>query len=383
MGAAIRAATEGLTDELTSELARYQDLRVIAYQSTLQWKGKEHDVREVGRNLRVRFLVKGSVRKAARTIKIAINVIDTLNGMQLWGEQYCRELKADSIIALQEEIARQVAGRIGSLYGIIPQTLSREARKKPPESLETYEAFLRFYHHATILSPQTFSETLSVLEQAVTRDPESGFAWGLLAFLYGHSYSLQLAPMESPLEHALVAAQKGAALEPENQITRAALAHVHFFRNERELFLPEAETALALNPNAPAIIGFLGWLLALYGEWERGLAILRKGMELNPHYPGWFHIAPYFYHFLQERYEEAYHEARTFQMPQLFWDPLLRAAALSRLGRDQEAAQAMAELLQLRPDFSTRARFLISCYVKFDSLIDAILDGLRQAGLKT
>lgn len=219
---------DGLAEELTSELARYQDLRVIAHQSTLHWKGKEHDVREVGRDLRVRFLVKGSVRKAARTIKIAIHIIDTLNGLQLWGEQYCREPKADGLIALQEEIARQVVARIGSQYGIIPQTLSRESRKKPPESLETYEAFLRFYHHVTIMSPQTFSETLSALEQAVTRDSESGLAWSLLAFLYGQSYSLQLSPMESPLEAALAVAQKGAALEPENQTTRAALAHMHF-----------------------------------------------------------------------------------------------------------------------------------------------------------
>jgi adenylate cyclase len=121
----------------------------------------------------------------------------------------------------------------------------------------------------------------------------------------------------------------GAALEPENQITRTALAHVHFFRNKRELFLSEAETALALNPNAAGLIGFLGWLLALYGEWERGLAILDKGIALNPHYPGLFHMAPYFYLFLQERCEEAYQEALAFQMPQLFWDPLLRAAALA------------------------------------------------------
>jgi len=375
--------TEGLAEELTSELARYQDLRVIAYQSTLHWKGKEHDVREVGRDLRVRFLVQGSIRKAARSVKIAIHVIDTRNGLQLWGEQYYRELKADSLISLQEEIAGQVVARIGSIYGIIPQTLSRESRKKPPESLETYEAFLRFYHHATILSPQTFAETLSVVEQAVRREPESGFAWSLLAFLYAQSYSLQLAPMESPLERALVAAQRGAALEPENQITRAALAHVYFFRNERELFLPEAETALALNPNAPAIIGFLGWLLALYGEWERGLAIQRKGMELNPHYPGWFQLAPYFFQFLQERYEEAYHEARAFQMPQLFWDPLLRAAALGRLGREQEGARALAELLQLRPDFPAAGPFLIGCYAKFPYLVDGLLEGLRQAGLQT
>jgi adenylate cyclase len=373
---------DGLAEELTSELARYQELRVIAYQSTFRWKGKEHDVREVGRDLGVRFLVEGSVRKAARTVKIAIHVIDALNGLQLWGEQYRRELKANSLIALQEEIARQVVAKIGSQYGVIPRTLSRESRLKPPESLETYEAFLRFYHHVTVMTPQTFAETLEVLEQAVQREPSSGFAWSLLAFLYGQSYSLQLANLESPLEQALAAAQKGAALEPENQMTRAALAHMYFFRNERELFLSEAETALALNPNAPVPIGFLGWLLALYGEWERGLAILKKGMELNPHYPGWFHMAPYFYLYLQQSFEEAYQEAQQFHMPQLFWDPLLRAAALGRLEREPEAAQAVGELLQLRPDFSTRGRFLISCYVKLDYLTDAFIEGLRQAGLK-
>jgi adenylate cyclase len=315
-------------------------------------------------------------------VKLDLHLVDTQNGQRVWGEQYCRELKADNLIALQEEIARQVAARLGSLYGIILQTLSRESRRKPPESLETYEAFLRFYHHATVMTPQTFAETLSVLEQAVRREPESGFAWSLLAFLYGQSYSLQLFPMDSPLEQALAAAQKGAALEPGNQIARAALAHVHFFRNERELFLREAETALALNPNAPGIIGFLGWLLALYGEWDRGLAFLQKGKELNPHYPGWFHLAPCLYLYLQERYEAAYQEALAFQMPQLFWDPLLRGAALGRLGREPEGTRALAELLHLRPDFPAAGPFLMSCYVKFPHLIDGLLDGLRLAGLK-
>jgi adenylate cyclase len=374
--------TDGLAEELTSELARYQDLKVIAYQSTLHWKGKGHDVREVGRDLGVRFLVEGSVRKAAKTVKIAIHLIDALNGQSLWGEQYCRELKADTLIALQEEIARQVVARMGDLYGVIPQTLSRESRKKPPEALETYEAILRFYHHITIMSPQTFAESLMALEQAVDRDPESGLAWSLLAFLCTESYSLQLGPMDSPLERAWLAAHKGTVQEPENQVVRAAQAHVHFFRNERELFLSEAEAALALNPNAPVPIAFLGWLLALYGEWERGLAILKKGMELNPHYPGWLHMAPFFNLYLQERYEEADQEARAFQMPQLFWDPLLRAAALGKLGKKPEANLAVQELLRLRPNFVTDGHFLMSCYVKFPRLFDALLDGLRQAGLK-
>jgi adenylate cyclase len=372
---------DGLAEELTSELARFQDLRVIAFQSTLRYKANQPDARVVGRDLGVRFLVQGSVRKAARSIKIGILLIDTLSGRQIWGEQYRREQRANTLIALQEEIARRVAVKVGSEYGIIPQTLSRESRRKPPDSLETYEAFLRFYHHVTVMTPQTFAEALPALEQAVEEDRESGLAWSLLAFLYGQSYSLQLSPMESPLEKALGAAQKGAALEPDNQTTRAALAHVHFFRNEREAFMAEAETALSLNPNAAAMIGFLGWLLALYGEWERGLAILKKGMDLNPFFPGWFHMAPYFNFYRLGMYREALLEAQAFQMPQFFWDALLRAAALGQLEREQEGAQALEELFHNFPNFPSAAPFLISCYVKLPSLVEALLDGLRLAGL--
>lgn len=374
--------TEGLAEELTSELARYQDLRVIAYHSTRQWKGKPIDSRAVGRDLGARFLVEGSIRKDAKTVKIDLHVVDTQNGQRVWGKQYCRELKAESLIALQEEIARRVAARLGDLYGVILHTLSRESRRKPPEALETYEALLRYHHHIAEISPETYPVALGLLEQAVQREPESGLAWSFLSFLYGENYALQLAPMKSPLAEAQAAAQRGAALEPENQITRAALAHVYFFRNERALFLSEAEAALALNPNAPAPIGYLGWLLALYGEWEEGLAILEKGMKLNPHFPGWFRMAPFFYYFLQNMCEEAYQEALAFQMPQLFWDPLLRAAVLGRLERKKEGAQAVAELLHLKPDFVAAGRFLISCFAKFPYLINGLLDGLRKAGLK-
>jgi adenylate cyclase len=375
--------TEGLAEELTSELARYQELRVIAYHSTRRWKGMKIDPRAAGEDLGVRFLVEGSIRKDAKTVKIDLHVVDTQNGMRVWGEQYQSELKATTLIALQENIARQVAAKIGSEYGIIPQTLFKESRNKPPESLETYEAFLRHYYYVTVLTPEAFIHTFRVLEEAVAREPESGLSWSLLADLYCHNYTLQLFPLETPLERALDFAKKGVFLEPLNQLGRVVLTTCYFHSHEKELFLQEAEKAMALNPNSPAIIGYIGWLLALCGEWERGLDILQQGIRLNPHYPGWFHLAPYLNLYRQERYVEAYREAQQFQMPQLFWDPLMRAAALGRLGREQEGAQALAELIHLRPDFPAAAPFLISCYAKFPYLIKSLLEGLRLAGLKT
>jgi len=373
---------DGLAEEITNELARYQDLRVIACQSTLRWKGEKFDARQVGRDLNIRFLLEGSIRKEGRLIKITVRVVDTLNGLQVWGEQYQRMLRPDRLIALQEEIAQNVAAKIGSEYGIIPRSLSAESRKKPPESLETYEAFLHFYYHVNVLTPETFEETIRVLEQAATREPKCGLAWSMLAHLYCMNYTLQLSPLKTPLEKALVFAKKGVSLDSQNQQVRAAMAYLHFRFDERDLFLLETEKAMALNPNSPFYIGYLGWLLALSGEWDRGLAIMGKGTELNPYYPGWFRMAPYCNFYRQGRYMEALQEAQQFQMPQLFWDPLLRAAALGRLGREREAAQALAELLSLKPDFSTNGPFLIGCYVKSKDLVNALLDGLRLAGLQ-
>lgn len=373
---------DGLTEEITSELARYQDLRVVSCRSAMQRKGKDVGAMELGLDLGVRFLLEGSVRKEADSIKIGVRLVDTTTRMQLWGEQYRRELKADSLIALQEEISQRVAARIGSEYGIILQILSRESRKKPPDSLETYEALLRFLHYLTIMTPETFADTLRVLEKATASDPECGLAWSLLALLCGSNHALQLCPAKTPMVECLRFAQRGVALDPQNQLVRTALATLYFYRSEREPFLREAEKALALNPNAPAIVGYLGWMMALYGEWERGLALLHKGMELNPLYPGWYHMAPYFHACHQGHYENAYHEARQILMPQFFWDPLLRAAALGQMARTQEAEAAVAELLQLAPDFPTDGPRLMSFLVKLEQPRRSVLDGLRKAGLQ-
>ncbi len=373
---------DGLAEEITNELARYQDLRVIAFQSTLRWKNVKLDAREVGRDLNIRFFLEGSIRKEAGLIKITVRLVDTVHGLQVWGDQYQRQLKPDKLIALQEEIAQKVAGRIGSEYGIIPRNLSKESRKKPPGFLDTYEAILRCYHHFADLTPETFEEALRVLEQGVTREPECGLAWSLLAFLYFNNYILQFSPLKTPVEKTLVFVTKGVSLDSQNQTVRASMVFLRFFRNERDLFLLEAEKAIALNPNSPFLAGYLGWLLALYGEWDRGLAILGKGMEMNPHYPGWFRMAPYFYFYQQSKYTEALREAQQFLMPQFFWDPLLRAAAFGQLGRDQEAAQALTELLAVKPDFPSQARFLIGCFAKSPYLVEGLLDGLRLAGLE-
>lgn len=373
--------TDGLTEELTSELARYQDFQVIASQSTMRFKGQTFDPIQIGRDLKVRFLLTGSVRQDSKTVKVAIRLLDTATAEQIWGRSYKRDHTAADLIAVQEEIANSVIGTIADHYGLIRRKLSRESRKKAPADLKAYDAVLRFYHYETELTPQAFEMALAALDRAVEIEPEYALAWAMLGHLHADNHALGFCEIESSLEKALVFAQKGVALAPDNQFARDALSLVYFHRGDKDFFIQHVEETIALNPNAPYIVGVAGWHMALYGEWGRGLALLRKGMRLNPYHPSWFHLAIYMDDYRRGEYDKAIAEALKFNFPQLYLDPMMRAAALGQLERQREAKSAVSQLLKLEPDFTTRGRLLISRYLKVDDLVDKIIEGLRKAGM--
>ena len=372
---------DGLTEELTAELARYQEFKVIASQSTMAFKSRKVDPKEVGRDLGVRFLLTGIVRKDLKTVKVTIRLLDTSTAEQIWGQSYKRNLTAANLISVQEEIAHRVIGVIADQYGWIARRLSTESRKKAPADLKAYDAVLRFYHYETELTPEAFEKALAALEQAIEIDPDYGLAWSMLGHLHADNYALGFCEIEAPLGKALTFARKGVALAPDNQFARDALSLVYFHRGNKKFFLQHVEETIALNPNSPYIVGVAGWHMVLYGEWDRGLDLLKKGIKLNPYHPTWFHLAPFMDYYRRGEYENAFAEALKFNYPKLFWDPLIRAASLYRLGRQNEAKTAVGQLLKLEPEFATRGRRLISNYVKVDDLVDTIIEGLRKAGL--
>jgi len=372
---------DGLTEELTAELARYQDFRVIASQSTMQFKGKKIDPKELGRDLGVRFLLTGSVRKDLQNVKVAIRLVDTSTAEQIWEQSYKRVQTAADLIAVQEEIANSVSGAIGDQYGAINRRMSRESRKKAPADLQAYDGIVRFYHYETVLTPEAFEKALAALERAVEIDPEYGLAWAMLGHLHADNYALGFCEIEASLEKALRFAQKGLALSPDNQFVQDALTLAYFHRGEKDFFLQHVEETIALNPNAPYVVGVAGWHMMLYGEWDRGFPLLKQGMRLNPYHPSWFHLAPFMDYYRRGEYENAFAEALKFNLPELYWDPLMRAAALGRLGKRDEAMTAIRQLLELVPDFASQGRWLISRYVKVDDLIDKVIEGLQTAGL--
>ena len=372
---------DGLTEEITAELARYQELRVIASQSTMQYKGQEVDPQKIGLDLNVRFLLAGSIRKDLQTIKISIRLLDTANAAQIWNGSYKRALTQAHLIEMQEEIAGKAVGAVADHFGMITRRLSKDARGKSPAQMDAYDAVLRFYHYESVLTPTAFQDALAAMEKAVELDPEYGLAWAMLGHLHADNHALGFCELDVPLEKALTFARKGVALEPENQFVQDALTLVQFHRGDKASFLKHVEVTIDLNPNAPYIIGVAGWHLSLFGEWERGLSLLFKGMQLNPYHPTWFHMAPFMDCYHRGDYDAAYAEALKFNYPELFWDPLMRAVALGQMDRKDEAGQAVTELLSAVPQFSAEGRRLMGNYVKVPELVDALVDGLIKAGM--
>lgn len=371
----------GLTEELLSELFLYEDFRIIGYRSAYKKNNNNHNEKKLLHIFGARYIIEGSVRKDNLKFKVSIKLIDTVTGEQLWCEQFKRVITPENLISIQEEIARQAILMIANEYGIILQKINRASRKKTPKELETYEAILRYYYYSTQQTPKTALAAFNALEQAVVKEPKSGIALALLASLYGNRYLLDLSNDIGLKDKMVELVKKAIEFEPNNQMVRIVNAWSYFVLEKRDHFLVEIDNALFLKPKSPFKIGAIGFFLSLYGEWDRGKALLDKAMSQSIGFPGWFYGATSLYFYRLNEFEKAYDQALRYNVPGIFWGPMLRTAILGQLGRTSDAEKDLSDLNTLKPEFEKKARYLISRYVKEEELVEHFIYGLQKAGL--
>jgi tetratricopeptide (TPR) repeat protein len=222
---------------------------------------------------------------------------------------------------------------------------------------------------------------MAALERTLEQDPNHALAAAHLADLLVSTYHLGFTDDSTVLDRAEELALRAVALDASCQHARYAMALVHFLRLRPDLVREELERALQLNPNYANILGAAALLLSMVGEWDRAMELINRAMRLNPHYPGWYHFVSFMNCYRQGSYDVALNEARRFNTPNLLWDPLIRAAALGRLGRQAEANAAVNVILALRPDFQERAQDLMRRVVFLDEHVEMLLNGLQEAGL--
>jgi TolB-like protein len=374
--------SDGLTDEIITELSRFEALFVISRNSSFRYKGEAVDVRRLRKELGARYVLEGSVQKAGTTLRVTAQLLDAKDGMHLWADSYDRELTAPNIFAVQDQITEQVVATIAGDYGVISRARFAEIKGKSADTLDAYECVLKYraYYRDAYLAPE-HEEVRECLEGAVKSDPNYAEVWAGLCWIYIDEYRFRYNPRANPLDRALNAARRAVASDPTSQRAHEALAGAYFYRKELDRFFAEVERTIALNPNDVAALAAMGEMLDLVGD-ERGIALVRKAIRLDPFHPTWFYVPIARDHFDRGEYEEALDAARKIEIPGYFWPQIYLVAIYSELGRQREASSALEELLRLYPGFSIE-KFIEER--RKDNGTDAStrkwVEALRKAGL--
>ena len=373
---------DGLTEDIITGLSRQPWFFVIARNSTFSYKGEAVDVRDVGAQLGVRYILEGSVRKANSRVRVTGQLIDATLGNHLWADKYDREL-AD-IFEIQDDITNRVIGSVG------PQILVAEAarvRRKPPINLDAWDLVMQALPYMWRMTTEDHQRALELLQQAVGLDPNYAHAHALMGWIYVSMFNLVARrPIGEFTDKALDLGAKAVALDDHEPWGHLVLGHGHARRRRPELALTHLSKSVELIPSFALGYAALGYALACGGQPERGLQSLEQAHRLSPRDPFLAIYSPtvrYMAQFALGRYEETVSicRATTALNPDHVGAWRLMTVSLGLLGRIEEAKEALARTLALQPDLS-------SSHVEKNTVFadpadrNRFLEGLQKAGLK-
>jgi adenylate cyclase len=343
---------DGMVEDIISGLSRIKWLFVIARNSTFTYKGRPVDVKQVGRELGVRYVLEGSVRKVADRVRITGQLIDAATGAHVWGERYDRRL--EDIFALQDEITLNV---VGAIEPSLRDAEIERVKRKRPDSLDAYDLVLRALPHVYVAMPEEATKAVPPLEKALALEPSYAGAHGLLAWC--HEILFVRAGFKEENRAAAIHHAQAAITHGRDDATALALGAfvIGMVEHDRVTAMEAFERALALSPSS-AFTLFLGCIVLAYaGEAERAIDWAERALRVSPidRLANFAQHIIAIAHFQRGRYEEAANFARRAVQsnPSFSVSHSLLAAALAKLGRTEDAKAAATQVLALQPSFSS------------------------------
>jgi TolB-like protein len=348
--------TDGMVEDIITALSRFKGLFVIARNSSFTYKGKAVDVRQVGRELGVRYVLEGSVRKAANRLRISGQLIDAATGGHLWADHFDGVL--EDVFELQDRMTSSVVGAIAPKLG---QAETERAMHKPTESLDAYDCYLRAvasdYTSLRELNREASEEALRLSYRAIELDPEYSSAYGMAAYCYyTRFHNRWMADRLQEIAEAQRVARRVVDLGRDDALAlcRSGFA-LAFLVDDLDAGRALVDRALALNPNLALAWTFGGWIRNYLGDTEAAIKHFMNSIRQNPRDPhilGSYHGMAHA-HFCSGNYDEtsAWEEKALAEAPN--YVPALRmaAAADALAGRLERAQKAVRRVRELDPAF--------------------------------
>ena len=368
---------DGITEDIITDISKVSGMFVIARNSAFTYKGKAVNLTQVGRELGVKHVLEGSVRKAGNRVRITAQLIDAASGGHLWAERYDRNL--DDIFAVQDEVTREI---VKALRVTLTKDDKVRIATHPTENLEAWELFLRGRDLAWRLEPGAQLEARRVLSEAIALDEKFVDAIALLGF--AHMLDMTSAGDQSRASLATAAelGARGLALDASRASPHFLMSSVHLWSREWDEALAAQDRCLALEPNFPQGRGQRGFILHYMGRSAEAIDELHQAMRIDPLMPeGLLHTLAQCHFDLGEDEEAARVCRRRIAIrPNTDITRVLLAAALGHLGRPEEARREWADARAINPRYSFREKRAILPY-RHPAMMDRMAAGLAKAGI--
>ena len=370
--------SDGITEDIITALSRLRWFFVIARNSTFIYKGQAADVRQVGRDLGVRYVLEGSVRKSGQRVRITSQLLDAMTGNHIWSDRYDRELT--DIFALQDEITASVAAAIE------PKLLAAEglrAETRSTDDLDAWSLVARALSHFWKLTAGESATAITILRNAVQNHPNYAPAHSMLASALLFSAYVGWMPPGSNRQLASQLAHRAAELDDSDPWAHVALGLLAVTGRQTEEAIRHLTAALDLNPNFATAYGFIGFTLCLDGQSEEALRHFEQAMRMSPRDPfnSLFIGSMATAHYMAGRYEEAVKLARKAAQlrPGAPHPQRILCASLAQAGQLEEAKDALSALRQLQPGISVA--WIRQSVPYTPAPMAHFLEGMRKAGL--
>jgi adenylate cyclase len=371
--------SDGITEEIITALSKTPKLFVIARTSSFKYKNKEVDVRTVGRELGVRYVLEGSVRKAEDRVRITAQLVDAQTGNHLWAERYDRDPKY--IFAVQDEITKEI---ITALQVKLARGEQATVEAKGTDNLDAYIKFLQAKEHWWHFNKEENTLARQMAKQAIDLDPQYPGAHCILAWTHVLDvwYKSSKSPKES-LKKAFELAQKSIALDDSYAPAYSLLGYLFSMKREHDKAIALGERAVVLNPNYADGYGRLARSLNFADRCEESITLFKKALRLNPFPPSAYYYQLAGAYNCLGKYEDAIEAGKkaVHLEPNNLWAHLTLVLVYNGSGRVQEARAEAAEVLRIDSKFSVE-HFAKTIPLKNQGRVEGIVEALRKAGLK-
>jgi TolB-like protein/tetratricopeptide (TPR) repeat protein len=341
-----QAFSDGITQDIITELSRWRLLAVRSQSASFKYRGAGMDVGQLARELNVRFVVEGSVRRIGDRVRINVQLIDATSGVQVWGDRFDRTQA--EIFAVQDEVVQTI---VSTLVGRVQMSDVERARRKPPSSLEAYECVLKG-NALPWDDPEGAAEATRLFERAIEIDPAYGMAYGLLASMRLVAWRDDPGDSNTNLDDAYRLAMRAVALDDGESTCHSMLAQVCMSRRSYELALQHMRRAVEINPTNQWNQADMAVVMLYAGQAEEALTWIARARQIDPYFdPPWYWRQAARAYMVLGRHRDALSAFAHIPM-RTSRDFAFIAACHAQLGEVENARACVASCLALRPDFS-------------------------------